>query len=126
MASYEDKFCSIDTEGVVKIKWFYFPLGLTKTIRREKIQDIEMVDSKGLLDSKWWGMAMNNIWWACGFKGCSGPKKLIVITTSGTFRKGFACENGQAFMDAYNHRDHNQQTPLVAGDAPASSDKKEQ
>ena len=43
-----------------------------------------------------------------------GDAKLIIITTDSCIKKGFACENGQAFMDAYAHSAQNQEVPLVA------------
>ena len=127
MATYEDSYCSIGADGVVIIKKYYFPFATSKKIRVEDIRDIQIVDTNGILGTKYWGMAADTVWWACGNKWCSGSKKLIIITTDSCMKKGFACEDGQAFRQAYADICQNQLTSLVNNPVvgkPASSDEK--
>ena len=102
MALYEDEFVLLD-ESHVTLKLYYFPVG-DKVITRSSIESVEVLDDAGFFESKMWGMALSNVWWAFGWKvNLQPPKKLMVIKVNDGdwIRKGFVCCDAAAFMTAY-------------------------
>jgi hypothetical protein len=105
MPLYEDEYVRLD-ESCVTLKLYYFPFG-DNTIARQSIQSVEVLDNPGFFDTKMWGMALSNVWWAFGWKlNLEPPKKLMIIKTNDDelIRKGFVCCDAAAFMAAYNLR----------------------
>jgi hypothetical protein len=102
MSLYEDDFVRLE-ELCITLKLYYFPVG-DKTIPRQSIASVESLENPGLFDTKMWGMALSNVWWAFGWKlNIESPKKLMIIKTTDDdwIRKGFVCCDAAAFMTAY-------------------------
>jgi len=97
---YEDEFVRITHETIV-LKTYYFPFGQWKTIPVDDIasvHDAGFLDVEGILGSKVWGMAFNNIWWACDWKrlnkqlGMQGGRTSYVVAckSPGWWRHAFS------------------------------------
>jgi hypothetical protein len=128
MPLYEDDYVSIDDAGGIIIKMYYFPFGNSKRILKGNITNVEIIENPGLLTTKYWGLGLSNIWWACGMKrfGKDPSKKLIVITTGSNIRKGFICSDGPAFLQAHSGSPgttQSQQAPLLQNENEDETDK---
>ena len=101
MALYDDEYVCLDATSVT-LKWYYFPTFGDKKIPRESILEVQTLENPGIFETKTWGMAFSDVWWACGWKfNFEAPKKLMIIKTADSIRKGFVCCDSQAFMAAY-------------------------
>merc|ERR1712137_311194 len=106
---YEDEFVRIAHDAIV-IKAYYFPFGQWRTIPADDIasvHDAGALDVEGILACKVWGMAFNNIWWACDWKrlnkqlGMKGRTSYVVACKSpGWFRHAFSVSDPLAAQAA--------------------------
>jgi hypothetical protein len=95
-AVYEDKFCRIFADKL-EIKGYFFPVVGSKTISLKDIKSVRTGSQMNLewYDTKHWGVALNNIFWACDMSKLirTTTDCLIVEVGDDYFLKGFSCEN---------------------------------
>mmetsp|Transcript_13462 Transcript_13462/g.38224 ORF Transcript_13462/g.38224 Transcript_13462/m.38224 type:complete len:137 (-) Transcript_13462:169-579(-) len=100
---YEDGFVRIDRRAL-HLRNYYFPLCTSKRIAADDIASVKEAAALGVdgwLETKVWGMALNNIWWALDWArykslfGIQGGNTSFVVE----------CKRSKMFRHAFSVKD---------------------
>eukprot|EP00050_Salpingoeca_kvevrii_P011560 m.16309 g.16309 ORF g.16309 m.16309 type:complete len:283 (+) comp3490_c1_seq1:862-1710(+) len=87
---FKDKFCIVYADRI-EILTYFFPFGGSKIIPFSEIVAVEAYTDQSMFTTKAWGMALNDIWWACDMRIPSRRTECALVIDCGAWpRKGFS------------------------------------
>lgn len=101
---HDDEFCTVRRDSV-EIKWYYFPLGASKSIDFEDITKISLYRG---FSGRVWGSGDFKHWMACDstrFGTFTPPKGIVFIEIKDCYWvAGFSCSNAEKVISLIRRR----------------------
>ena len=113
---YRDKLVSVDDQ-TIRIKRYYFPLGLSKSVRLTDIQNIRVLPVNLTTGAaRIWGSGDFRTWFPLDWNRFNREKIFIMTLRSGRCRVGFTVTKAREFMETMR----GQNVAIVEGKLPAA------